>query len=559
MQTFSIQFKNFQKLEEFITRNNILSYNNILIQIFSGVIKSDHLLSISSGISKLLPQANIIGTTTSGEIQEGTILNNTILICFSVFEYTSIKSTLINMADKMNIDDIKNLICDDTKALIVFSNGLQANVESILKEVHNIKPGILIAGGGTGNNRELQEDFVFNEAENTQSGIVIASLSSKNLITNSDYILNWTPIGKEMVVTKANGNILYELDNTPILQIYKKYLGEEISFDFPSYCLDFPLIIDRAGIKVARDPLKKSNDGGLIFAGNFNIGEMVRFSFANIEELIDNASYYFNMYEKIPAESIFIYSCAARKTLLGDKLEDELNVLNSIAPANGFFTYGEYYQHLNTTELLNVTTTFIMLSEIDRVKKRTLKKTDNKKIDSIKKALTHLVKVTIDELQYVSTHDTLTGLYNRGEYAQRINQKIASAKRYGEFFGIVFIDIDFFKLINDNYGHVVGDNVLKEFAKLLQSNIRRDDFIARWGGEEFIIIAKYVKTEHLEVLVRKLQKSIWEASFDPVPKVTASFGITEYRENDDAESLLRRVDNALYTAKRTGRDKYIIG
>ena len=60
MQTFSIQFKNFQKLEEFITRNNILSYNNILIQIFSGVIKSDHLLSISSGISKLLPQANIL-------------------------------------------------------------------------------------------------------------------------------------------------------------------------------------------------------------------------------------------------------------------------------------------------------------------------------------------------------------------------------------------------------------------------------------------------------------------------------------------------------------------
>ena len=306
MQTFSTQFETFQKLEEFITQNNISSYNNILIQIFSGIIKSDQLLSISSDIFKLLPQANIIGTTTSGEIKDGTMLDNTILICFSVFEHTSIKSTLIDIVDEIDINDIKELICDDTKALIVFSDGLQTNVENLLKEIHNIKPDIIIAGGRAGDNLKFQESFVFNETKSTQSGMVIASLSSKNLITNSDYILNWTPIGKEMVVTKADGNILYELDNTPILQIYEKYLGKEISINFPNYCLDFPLIINRTGIEVARDPLKKSDDGGLVFAGNFNIGEMARFSFANIEELIDNTSYYFNMYKKLPAESIFI-------------------------------------------------------------------------------------------------------------------------------------------------------------------------------------------------------------------------------------------------------------
>jgi diguanylate cyclase (GGDEF)-like protein len=167
--------------------------------------------------------------------------------------------------------------------------------------------------------------------------------------------------------------------------------------------------------------------------------------------------------------------------------------------------------------------------------------------------------VTTQELENISKYDVLTSLYNRAEYKKILHKKIKSAQRYGEVFGLIMIDIDFFKLVNDNYGHDVGDEILKKFAQILQENVREDDFVARWGGEEFVIIANYTQKGGLVHLVEKLQRKMMEASFSPVPKVTASYGVTAYIAGDNYEELFKRVDNALYMAKHNGRDQYIIG
>lgn len=122
-----------------------------------------------------------------------------------------------------------------------------------------------------------------------------------------------------------------------------------------------------------------------------------------------------------------------------------------------------------------MTTTFMMLSESKKSSKKVFHEAKPNYFDPIEKALTHLVKMTTLELEHLSTHDVLTGLYNRHEYLKTIRNKIKNAQRYKEEFGLILVDIDYFKLVNDNYGHKIGDEVLKKFAQTLQKNIREND------------------------------------------------------------------------------------
>ncbi|QOG11560.1 diguanylate cyclase [Arcobacter sp. FWKO B] len=163
------------------------------------------------------------------------------------------------------------------------------------------------------------------------------------------------------------------------------------------------------------------------------------------------------------------------------------------------------------------------------------------------------------ELEYISSHDALTGIYNRREFVKRLQAQIKSASRYNEKFGFIILDIDYFKKINDTYGHQVGDEVLITLSNIIKENLRADDFFARWGGEEFVIIAKYSDIKSLEELVHKLQNKISIASFAPVPRVNCSFGLTIYKDGDNDESIVKRADKALYLAKENGRNRYEIG
>ncbi|MBL0708641.1 MAG: diguanylate cyclase [Sulfurimonas sp.] len=559
MKSFNTQYENEKELKEFVELNNIFDYENILVQVFTGIVDEKHSLKISSFLQKLLPHSHILGVTTSGEINGHEMREKTTLISISVFEKTKVRSKLYKLDESFKVDDIKkDLIRDDTKALIIFSDGLKSDAENLLKDISSIKPDMLIAGGRAGDVLNFKKTYVFDSQEHSEEACIIASLSSDELIANSDYLLNWVPVGKDMIVTKAKGNILYEIDNTPIREIYIKYLGSDVSEDTIGQYLDFPFIIEKDGVFVARS-LAGVVDEGLTFSGNFEEGDMLRFSIGNMEAITSETAKHFRGYEQIPAQSIFIYSCIARKVLLGDKLEDEMNMLNSLAPSVGFFTYGEYFHSDKIVELLNVTTTFLALSETPQIKERKLKHIEKQDCDIAKKVLTHLVLVTTEELENISSHDPLTKAHNRAAYLNTIGLKLKSAKRYKESFGIMLIDIDHFKLVNDNYGHTVGDDILKKLAVVLKNNMREDDFVARWGGEEFVVIANYMDAKNLEKLAIKLQKIISETSFAPVPKLTVSFGLSTYIEGDSEESLFRRVDNAMYAAKKNGRNTYIFG
>ncbi len=159
------------------------------------------------------------------------------------------------------------------------------------------------------------------------------------------------------------------------------------------------------------------------------------------------------------------------------------------------------------------------------------------------------------ELERLSTTDSLTNTYNRHKLDSELNKEIARANRYSNQLSLIMLDIDFFKDINDEFGHVAGDNILVNFAKLLSENIRDNDVLGRWGGEEFVIICSGVGANSAVRAANKLREMIEQFDFSPAQGLTASFGVTEWLPSDSKESIITRADKALYQSKREGRNR----
>ena len=119
------------------------------------------------------------------------------------------------------------------------------------------------------------------------------------------------------------------------------------------------------------------------------------------------------------------------------------------------------------------------------------------------------------------------------------------------------LDIDFFKNVNDTYGHVVGDTVIRKFSNTILEYTRASDMVGRWGGEEFVILCPNTSLDGANKLAKKLLLAIRNADFDTVTYVTTSIGVAAYRKEDTAERLIQRVDSYLYKAKDNGRDQFV--
>ena len=162
-------------------------------------------------------------------------------------------------------------------------------------------------------------------------------------------------------------------------------------------------------------------------------------------------------------------------------------------------------------------------------------------------------------IEILSVTDTLTGLFNRLKTDEVILEKIEGFKRYQSVFSIVLIDIDNFKLVNDTYGHDIGDYVLQEIATVLKSNVRITDIVGRWGGEEFLIICKGTTLENTYVLADNLCKAVENHTFKTVKNITISLGVSEFKEEDTLVTLFKRTDDALYKAKKFGKNCVVKG
>jgi len=159
-----------------------------------------------------------------------------------------------------------------------------------------------------------------------------------------------------------------------------------------------------------------------------------------------------------------------------------------------------------------------------------------------------------EEIRSLSEIDHLTEMYNRRKITELFETEYARYKRYKYPLSIIIVDIDFFKKINDKYGHNQGDITLKEIASILKAELRESDHVGRWGGEEFLVICPETDIDGAYTLAEKLRKSISEYPFTNIGHRTASFGVTTCSADCTFESMINRADKALYSAKSAGRN-----
>ena len=167
----------------------------------------------------------------------------------------------------------------------------------------------------------------------------------------------------------------------------------------------------------------------------------------------------------------------------------------------------------------------------------------------------------IEELERLVLLDALTELGNRRMAEMGLRAKLEEFTRYGWVFGVLLVDVDHFKLVNDTHGHDVGDAVLRMVAKTLAFGARRTDTVARWGGEEFLLLMAVGTPQGLRDMTERLRRLVQESSLDVEGRqiaVTVTIGATLMRTGDTAESVVRRVDELLYAGKNGGRNTVMV-
>lgn len=175
------------------------------------------------------------------------------------------------------------------------------------------------------------------------------------------------------------------------------------------------------------------------------------------------------------------------------------------------------------------------------------------------------IKILKEEVGRISVRDDLTGLYNRKHLLSRLEEEISRSKRYTTPITIMLMDIDYFKVINDMYGYQVGDEVLKKVAKILNSVVRKEDIVTRYGDEEFIIALPNTTDRNAYVLAERIRKDVKNFNFfeeeDEPMSVTISIGISTYpfpHMDPEVNTLIRYAEHALYNAKKQGKNKVIL-
>ncbi|MBN2050682.1 MAG: sensor domain-containing diguanylate cyclase [Spirochaetales bacterium] len=157
-------------------------------------------------------------------------------------------------------------------------------------------------------------------------------------------------------------------------------------------------------------------------------------------------------------------------------------------------------------------------------------------------------------MEELSVTDSLTGIFNRNKLRNELTQELLRSRRYGSVFSLILFDVDHFKVVNDTYGHGAGDAVLRNLSDAVRMIIRDTDLFSRWGGEEFLILCVNTHRDAAGQLAEKIRSRLETIDHPGVGRVTASFGVTAFLESDTEDSIIERVDKAMYDAKHRGRN-----
>ncbi|RLJ70635.1 diguanylate cyclase (GGDEF)-like protein [Hydrogenivirga caldilitoris] len=570
MKTYNLLYKQEGDVTRFVEEKGIEDTPRLLVQVFTGVPERRYIENLQRELEKLFNKAGVIGTSTGGEIFNGEVYENSTVLSFTVFERAWVKTALVEGADALRTgrELVGRILDEDTKLMIIFADGLNTNGDDLIDAINEEAQSVPVVGGLAGDNFTFKGTYVFTSRDVTDRGVVGASVNTDKLQISTHYNLAWVPVGKGMVVTRTAGNRIYEIEGKPVVEVYKSYLGAEAEELLPYVAIEFPLVLERDGVMLARACLGIAEDGSMLYTGVIKEGEKVRFSIWDTGVMLDSAAENLKKFRSNPSESVFVYTCLARKYLIGGEAEVESKHLQSVSPTSGFMTYGEFYNLDGKNRFMNYTFTAVSLSEREFTQNSEGQELEEepgrdlirfRALVSLVNTITGELKDANDKLERLAERDPLTGLYNRRKMIALLEEQIRRTERYGKSFCVLMVDIDNFKLINDTYGHQKGDEVLKGMAQALRELLRSTDLYSRWGGEEFLVVMPETEIEGGTAVAEKLRVGV-RGFFNRKlgMDISVSVGLTAYRDGDCIEGLLSRADRAMYRAKKKGKNLVVV-
>ena len=378
----------------------------VLVQIFCGE-GCEALLTYARKVARMVPDAVIVGATTDGEIAGERVTTQKTSIGITYFSHTTITAAYLQGDDSFKIgQELARQVCEEeSRFVLLLSDGLYTNGEELIKGCGDIAPHIPIGGGMAGDNASFQRTCVLHNDTLIDRGAVAVSLNSRHLFIERFYRFDWLPVGRKFTVTKADGNRLYSVEHMPAEQFYRHYLGDATADDLPGTAIEFPLMVHRNGQIIARATVRKESDGSLILAGDIHEGDTVQFGFGNGMGVLRYLKEDCERFQQSGPETIFIYSCMARRRFIPAESALEVATFAKLAPTVGFFTYGEFYS-FDENLLLNETMTAVALRErsepVDRKGGCQDIHIDEKNTASKSYlALTHLIEKSSEELNFL--------------------------------------------------------------------------------------------------------------------------------------------------------------
>ena len=596
MKQINLKLDNKLDLDKFLESKEIKQKmeesKSILVQVFVNFKIKEGISNIKNTIKIIkekMPKAIVVGITTAGEIINGEIVENDSVISITFFKNTKLKSFGVAYNTKLksfglpynyekeekigeNLGEQIASSYSNISGVLILAAILNPNIfiNSLMKKIKNT----FIFGGSasTGFDENGMEAMVFNGEEIFKQGLVVVVFSGENLHIEKQSYLGWEPLSRELTITKDNEDFLVkEIEGKTPFSIFEKYLGiRKNEYNFLN-SLEFPILLEVNGEKIARVLVKYNEDGTVYGGWNFKKGDKFRIGYGDPNNIIKNAKIIHEKMKKFNPEVMLIYTSHARLVFLKEDEKLEIEPLGKISPIAGSYTYGELGVMGEDAVWQNLSMVVIGMREGEPKNNIECDEVEDEQIETINLSqmtlvsrLVHFIKAVVQDyeesqnkLEILSITDKLTGLNNRGKIDEILKEEMNNMKINKTNLSIVLLDIDHFKLVNDTYGHHIGDVVLKGIAKILKSNIRKKDSVGRWGGEEFMIILKDTSLENATHIAERIRKTINNYDFEQVGKISASFGVIEVNEIEDEIKALNRVDKALYEAKNTGRNKVV--
>ncbi|WP_320822406.1 FIST signal transduction protein [Reinekea sp.] len=336
--------------------------------------------AVNVALAAAFPRGHRMGSTTSGEILGARVFDESLVVTAVEFDHSRIASHSVDLADHLNLEAaaealVAHLPVPGLRHVMVFCDGQQVNGTTLVSSlVQHLPANVLLTGGMAGDDDRFTETVVWHNDRVAAGKIVICGFYGAALEIGHGSLGGWDSFGADRLITKAEGNVLYELDDKPALELYKRYLGK-LADDLPGAALRFPLSVRLPGATESTVRTILSIDEGkqtMIFAGDMPVGAFARLMHANAERLIDGAQdaakHALTGLSGSPQLALLI-SCIGRRLVLKQETEAELEAIQELMADDcqlcGFYSYGEISPLLESRvcTLHNQTMTITTFSE----------------------------------------------------------------------------------------------------------------------------------------------------------------------------------------------------